>query len=200
MRKLALLIGAGAAFALTMSASADLLISNWPGNDGSQTAAINDGSRTKGMGFTMPGGTGYYLDGVLARLNITDVNVQPVFEMFSDAGGPGTSLMVLDSPGGYTLGIGDYTFTPPSQFTLDPGTTYWIVASAAGAATYDWKASSPSQTPTGLATHVGATFGAYPPRNTSSILVTYELYGTLIPAPSSLALLGLGGLALRRRR
>ena len=61
MRKLALLIGAGAAFALTMSASADLLISNWPGNDGSQTAAINDGSRTKGMGFTMPGGTGYYL-------------------------------------------------------------------------------------------------------------------------------------------
>ena len=65
---------------------------------------------------------------------------------------------------------------------------------------YDWKGSSPAQNPTGIATHIGATFGAYPPSNPSSIIVTYEINGRVVPVPGSLALLGLGGLALRRRR
>lgn len=182
-------------------ASADLLISNHPGNDGSQTAGINSSSRTKGMGFAMPSGDGYYLDEIVLRLNVTSVNMQPIVEIFTDAGGPGVSLTTLVAPGGYTLGIGDYSFVPSGDFILDADTSYWIVASNADDVnTYDWKASSPSVAPTGIATHIGATFGTYPPQNNSSILVTYYMNGTPVPVPSSLALLGLGGLALRRRR
>lgn len=181
-------------------ASADVIISNHPGNDGSQTAGINNSSRTKGMGFAMPAGDGYYLDSVVLRLNITDLSVQPKIEIFSHSGGPGSSLIVLDNPTINTLGIGDYTFTPPSQFVLDASTSYWIVASSANSATYDWKASSPSQTPTGVATHIGATFGAYPPRSSSSILTTYYINATPVPTPAAGALLALGGLAAARRR
>lgn len=191
---LALMLAAG-------QASADVIISNHPGNDGSQTAGINSSSRTKGMGFSMPGGDGYYLDNVVLRLNITDVSVIPRIEIFTDSGGPGVSLITLDNPTIDTLGIGDYTFTPGSDFILEGGTSYWIVASSANSAVYDWKASSPSQTPTGLATHLGATFGAYPPRSSSSILTTYMINGTPVPAPGAAGLLVLGGaLAFRRRR
>jgi uncharacterized protein (TIGR03382 family) len=181
-------------------ATADILISNHPGNDGTQTAGINDGSRTKGMGFEMPGGDGYYLDDVLLRLNIGDTAVQPRIEIFSDVGGgPGASLTTLVNPS-FSAGIGDYTFTPSGDFVLEALTTYWIVASS-DSLTYDWMASSPSVTPTGEATHTRATFGAYPPQNTSSILVTYLINATPVPAPGAAALLSMGGLlALRRRR
>lgn len=197
-------ISKGVVLALVLAAgqaSADVIISNHPGNDGSQTAGINSSSRTKGMGFTMPGGDGYFLDSIVLRLNITDVNVIPRIEVFSDSGGPGVSLITLDNPTIDTLGIDDFVFTPGSDFVLEGGTSYWIVASSANSSTYDWKASSPSQTPTGIATHLGGTFGAYPPRNSSSILTTYMLNGTPVPAPGVGGLLALGGVvAFRRRR
>jgi hypothetical protein len=191
---LALMIAAG-------QASADIIISNLPGNDATQTAGINSGTRTKGMGFTMGAGD-YYLTDVTMRLDITFVDTVPVVEIFTDAGGvPGTSLTTLLNPTIDTLGIANYSFTPSSLFTLSGGTSYWVVASAADDInTYSWKASSPAQNPTGIATHIGATFGAYPPSNSSSIIVSYEINGRAVPVPSSLALLGLGGLALRRRR
>ena len=192
-----------AAAALTVSAHAlaqTTIISNHPGNDGTQTAGINDATRTKGMGFTMPGGLGYTLDAVTLRLEFTTVDVTPVIEIYSDAGGvPGASLTTLNNPGSFDLGIGDYAFTPAGSFTLEADTSYWIVASSS-LATYSWKASSPSETPTGVATHIGATFGAYPPTGTSGILTTYFVDATVVPAPGSLALLGLAGLAVRRRR
>lgn len=200
MRK-ALVGGAVAALAaMAGQAGADILISNLPGNDGSQTAGINASSRTKGMGFEMPAGTDYFLDEVILRLDISDVNIVPMIEIFDDSGGvPGSSLTVLDNPGSFSLGIDNYSFTPSGSFTLQAGESYWIVASSA-VGTYSWKASSPSQTPTGIATHTGATFGAYPPRSTSSILTTYEMVGTVVPAPGALAVLSLGGLAVARRR
>jgi MYXO-CTERM domain-containing protein len=191
---LALLFVAGQAAAVE-------LISNYPGNDGSQTAGINASTRTKGMGFAMPAGVDYFLDEIVLRLGITDTAVKPVVELYTDAGGPGTPLTTLVDPGGYVLGIGDYSFTPAGDFVLEADTNYWIVASAANDINvYDWKASSPSEVPTGIATHIGATFGTYPPQNSSSILVTYFMNGTPVPAPGSFALLGVGALALRRRR
>ena len=181
-------------------ASADVVISNLPGNDGSQTAGINGGSRTKGVGFSMPVGNDYFLDNVIARLNITDLAVRPVFEIFSDsAGSPGALLMTLNNPAFPRLGIDNFSFTPSGSFTLVGGRSYWIIASSANAV-YDWKASSPSQTPTGIATHIGATFGSYVPMSSSSILVSYEINGTLVPAPGALVILSLGGLLATRRR
>ncbi len=173
MKTASLLIAAAAAFTVSAQTMAEVIISNHPGNDGTQTAGINATTRTKGMGFTMPGGSDLGLDALTMRLDITSVDVVPVVEIYSDGGGaPGTLLTTLENPASFSPGIGDYTFTPADSFTLAGGETYWIVASSA-AGTYDWKASSPAQTPTGLATHAGATFGAYPPVGSSSILTTY---------------------------
>ena len=200
MKTARVLVAAVAALTVSASAMAQTIISNHPGNDGSQTAGINDSTRTKGMGFTMPSGLDYTLDAVTLRLDITTVDVSPLIEIYSDAGGvPGTSLTTLNNPAAFDLGIGDYAFTPASSFTLEADTSYWIVASSS-LATYSWKASSPSLTPTGVATHLGATFGAYPPSGSSGILTTYFVDATVVPAPGSLALLGLAGLAVRRRR
>lgn len=201
MKTASVLVAATAALTVSATALAQTtIISNHPGNDGSQTAGINDGSRTKGMGFSMPGGLDYTLDSVTLRLDITTTDVSPLIEIYSDAGGvPGASLTTLMNPGSFGLGIDDYAFTPTSSFTLEADESYWIVASST-LGTYSWKASSPSETPTGLASHVGATFGAYPPSSSSGILTTYFVDATIVPAPGSLALLGLAGLAARRRR
>ncbi len=53
----------------------------------------------------------------------------------------------------------------------------------AGAAAYDWKASSPAETPTGLASHLGSLFDANgpPPTSNSSILCSYSVTATLVP-------------------
>lgn len=201
MKTASVLVAATAALSVSAHALAQTtIISNHPGNDGSQTAGINDGTRTKGVGFAMPGGSDYTLDAVTLRLDITSVDTVPLVEIFSDAGGaPGASLTTLMNPGSFGLGIDDYAFTPTSSFTLEADQSYWVVASST-LGTYSWKASSPSVTPTGLATHLGATFGAYPPVGSSSILTTYFVDATVVPAPGSLALLGLAGLAVRRRR
>lgn len=44
-----------------------VLISNLPGNDGSQSADLDE-LRNKGMGFTMPAGPNYILNHVTLRL------------------------------------------------------------------------------------------------------------------------------------
>ncbi len=174
MTKLPVLMAAAAASTICAQTMAQtVIISNHPGNDGTQSAAINDFSRTKGLGFEMPIGSDQSLVAVTMRLDITAVDVIPLVEIYSDGGGvPGTMLTTLENPASFSLGIDDYAFTPSESFTLVGGETYWIVASSAFG-TYDWKASSPAETPTGLATHVGATFGAYPPVTSSSILNTY---------------------------
>jgi len=112
-------------------------------------------------------------------------------------------LTTLDNPAFGAVGIANYDFTPSGSFTLLANTTYWLVASGTvNGDRYDWKASSPGVTPTGLATHAGATFGTagLPPTGTSSILNSYALNGSLVPTPAALALIGLGGLARSRRR
>jgi hypothetical protein len=173
MKKSAILVAAAAAFTLSAHTMAEVIISNHPGNDGTQTAGINESTRTKGMGFAMPGGSDLGLDAITLRLDINSADVTPLVEIYSDGGGvPGTLLTTLVNPASFDLGINDYAFTPDGSFTLVGGETYWIVASST-LGTYDWKASSPSVTPTGLATHAGATFGAYPPAASSSILTTY---------------------------
>ena len=173
MKNASVLMAAAAAFAVSAQTLAEVIISNHPGNDATQSFGIDDSTRTKGMGFAMPSGSDMALDAVTLRLEITSVDVSPVLEIYSDGGGvPGTLLTTLVGPSSFTSGISDYEFTPDGSFTLVGGETYWIVASSA-LDTYNWKASSPAETPTGLATHVGATFGAYPPVSSSTILNTY---------------------------
>lgn len=171
------------ALAVSSSVLADELISNLPGNDGSQSADLDE-LRNKGMGFTMPASQ-YNLENVVLRLETFGPNVAPIVEIWSDVGGqPGAPLVTLVNPVFAASGIADYAFIPPGTFVLQAATTYWIVAyGQAGADRYDWKASSPAQIPSGLATHAGARFDSNgaPPTTTSSIICSYALNGTTGP-------------------
>jgi hypothetical protein len=195
-------------------ASADVLISNLPGNDltstfmnappgGSNGGGVHD---SKAAGFTMPAGNAYFLDYVDLRLNYFNTSSVPVVQIYSNASGvPGSVLATLDAPP-VVVGPGTFRFTPSSSFTLDPSTTYWAVVwnNATVANSFQWFASSPSQVPTGLATNAGYRFsnGPPPPTGTSTTLNSYEVGGTVIPEPVSAAtaLLGIGAVAFLSRR
>lgn len=188
---------------LAGQASADLLISNLPGNDGSQSAGLQNG-RIKAMGFTMPAGQDYFLDSADVRLEIGGLAVDPLVRIFNDVGGAPTSELVELQDPALGVGIDTYSFTPSSPFVLEAGQTYWLVVYNTGGDNLNWKASSPSETPTGLASHAGSLFstsaGPNPPTGSSSILTSYAIQGTAVPAPAALSVLALGGLACARRR
>ncbi len=159
------------------------LISNLDGNDATQAADLDE-LRNKGMGFTMPAGQDYILQYVTLRLETFGAAVAPIIELWTNAGGtPGALIETLTNPSFAASGIANYDFTSAGA-TLTAGESYWLVAyGVAGASQYNWKASSPAQTPTGLATHLGALFDTNgpPPTNTSSILCSYSVTGTLVP-------------------
>ena len=159
------------------------LISNLDGNDATQSADLDE-LRVKGMGFTMPAGDDYFLQYATLRLETFGAGVAPIVELWTSVGGlPGAPIETLTNPTFASSGIANYDFTS-SGTTLTAGESYWLVAyGVAGADRYDWKASSPAQTPTGLAIHLGALFDADgpPPTTTSSILCSYSVSAIIVP-------------------
>lgn len=189
-----------------------LLIGNLPGNDGTSTfmnapaGGANGGGvhDSKAAGFTMPAGTAYMLNNVVLRLNFFDTASVPMIQLYSNSGSnPGSLLATLNNPA-ITVGTGNFAFTPASSFQLNPGETYWIVVwnAATGLNSYQWWASSPSQTPTGLATTAGYRFsnGGPPPTGASATFNTYEVNATPVPEPITAIALTAGALIALRRR
>ncbi len=170
-------------------ATADVIISNMPGNDGTGTFLNGDThslDNSKAAGLIMPAGTDYFLDNVVMRLEILDAANNPVVQIWSDAGGvPGVSLITLTNPSFTIGGIFSYTFTPPSQFTLEAGQTYWVLIhnDSPGDDRFEWYANSPAITPTGIATNAGYLYstGPPPPTASSSYLNSYEVNGSQVP-------------------
>ncbi|MBX3365159.1 MAG: hypothetical protein KF866_10365 [Phycisphaeraceae bacterium] len=163
------------------AASADILISNLPGNDATQSAAL-EGGRIKAMGFTIPSGDDYLLTSVTVRLDVTNLGAMPLVRIFDNVGSlPTNQLAVLDVPPITSTGIADYVCTPSTPFTLEAGRTYWLVVWNSGTASIHWKASSPIQLPTGIASHFGSLFstntGPNPPASNSSIINSYQIDG-----------------------
>lgn len=159
------------------------VISNLDGNDVSQSAGLND-TRNKAMGFTMPAGQDYTLDYATLRLGTSAAGAVPIVELWTDVGGQlGTLVETLTGPALGASGIANHDFTSAGS-TLTAGAGYWLLAyGPAGVTAYDWKASSPAQLPTGLATHLGALFDTNgpPPTTTSSIICSYSVTASLVP-------------------
>lgn len=187
-----------------MAASAQVIIGNLPqNNDGTQSAGVND-QRQKAHRFTM-GADSFFAGDLTLRLRNYDAFDEAIVELRDFSGSnttPGNNVLLTFSapnPGGSD--IMNYTFTPDAFFQLSANTTYWIVVRGVGGGSFDWMASSPGITPTGEATWNSTSFTSNGGSSwsNSSILNSFEFQAG-IPAPGALALLGLAGLASRRRR
>jgi hypothetical protein len=188
------------------------IISNMPGNDGTSTflnapaGGSNGGGvfDSKAAGFTMPGGLPYTLDFVTLRLDFFNSDSLPMVQLYNSVNNnPGSLLQTLQNPA-FTVGLGNYQFSPTSPLTLTSGETYWIVVwnNASVANSFRWMANSPSIAPTGIATNAGFRFsnGAPPPTSNSATFNSYSVNATPVPEPATMTALAVGALVVARRR
>jgi hypothetical protein len=201
MRRLAVL-GVMLTFSTVSGARAGsvTVIGNYPeNNDGNLSAVASlGGSYAKAVGFTM-GAQPIDLESVTLRLaqqpgSTSTLSVQ----LFggSSAGPSGPELVDFNTTSIPTL-ASNVTFLPTTSLVLAAGTTYWLEALGQSDTLNGivWYASSPSVTPTGLATSLGAQFssdfssgGLLSPSN---VLNTFEVTGfqdtiTGVPEPAGL--------------
>jgi MYXO-CTERM domain-containing protein len=153
-------------------------------------------------------------DYTLTDIQIVMAGVVPSgtsFEVESDGGTIPSNdvLLTLVNPVFGAPALVTYTFVPPSVFTLEANTTYWLVASSTNSLSSHWENGVGDQTPTG----VGATYGTRTESPASGTVWggaanntnLFEVDGTLqasTPEPGSfgLAAIGLGLFLLRRGR
>src|SRR5262245_48803500 len=117
------------AIAFALPARADVIISNFPGNDtgGAFLNAPLGGSLpgqvqgSKAAGFTMPLGIDYALDSIQLRLTIFNTDSVPVIALYTNnaQNNPGTLLATMLNPAFTTLQAPTtYAFTPSTPFSL----------------------------------------------------------------------------------
>lgn len=190
---------------LTAFAGADTLIGNINAGATTGLGTIITGSegRSKAVGFTM-GASSQDLLSVQLRLDFdtapTPGGIAQV-AIWDGASNP-TNMLTTLSIVGPNAGVGIFDFVANSTFTLNANTTYWVMVNGApgNTAGFYWNVETPATTPTGDAAFVGYRFSASttPPTGSSSVFNAFQV--NVVPAPSAMALLGLGGLAAARRR
>jgi hypothetical protein len=204
-------VGSAVATSQVDSARLAVLLSNYPPPNDTNTTADVDNLRWKALSFAMPAGTSANLGQLTVRLGgyslVTDV---PIFEIREHTGSttlPGTNVLASFTapPPGPDTAIRDYTFFPSSVFTLQPGTSYWLVLRGPNAtSSIDWRGASPAIQPTGIATYGGqslfSTNGGTSWTNSATIN-SFELLD-IVPEPATgglVIVLAVAGTMIRRR-
>jgi len=167
------------------------LMGNLPSNDGSgNPLSSSSGTNVKAVSFTLPTGTDYILNNVVLRLASYEATDVFKVQIRNDTGGlnPGsTALANFTLPGSQGSGNFNYAFNPETAFTFQQGTKYWlhvdISSGSGGSGDINWRASSPSVAPVGV-----ASFGAYRFSNNggtsfgnSSTLNSFQVNATAVP-------------------
>ncbi|GCA70839.1 hypothetical protein MiYa_02374 [Microcystis aeruginosa NIES-2519] len=168
----------------------------------------------KALAFTLPAGNNYSLDNAILRLSGYDPGETPLVQIRNDVGGsdPGSTVLAsFTNPTPQGAGNFDYTFTPTGPLTFTAGTKYWLYVTITSG-DFNWSASNPGITPTGIATSSvarlsndsGASFSS------SSIFNSFQINATEITGPvastpepgaiAALSLFGLGLLGVKGRR
>jgi hypothetical protein len=192
---------------------AAVLIGNLPQTNDNASGVINT-SNVRALAFTLPAGNNYSLDNAILRLGGYATGETPLVQIRNDVGGsnPGSTVLAsFTNPTPQGAGNFDYTFTPTSPLTFTAGTKYWLyVTSTSGF--FNWNASNPSKTPTGIATPSGnrVSFNGGASFSSSSIFNSFEINATEIAGPvastpepgaiAALSLFGLGLLGVKGRR
>lgn len=161
------------------------LISNLAGAENSDISL--DSGRVAAVGFTMPDSS-YRLTVLRLKLRMgAGESDSIVVRLFRNSGGnPGSPIFTFNGP---ILPVENNqpnvtTFTPPSLYTLQADSTYWIVAYNAGSGSVGWTTGSPSLTPTGLATFAGARVDSIqaptPPTSDTNAIGQFSVLGTRV--------------------
>ena len=167
------------------AAAADIIIGNYPpANDLTQTADV-DNLRQKAMAFTMPATTPYDVSSITLRLGnyVTpgDVAILEIRDHTGSNAAPGPNVVgSFIAPPSSSSAIADFVFMPNGAVTLQAGTSYWITLRGQDAVTsFDWKASSPGLTPTGVATFTANLFTSNGGTTwtSSTIITTFVIEG-----------------------
>lgn len=203
LRAMTLALAAGASVA-----SADIILGNYPPTNDTGTTAQVTNLRQKALSFAMPAGSAYDITSITLRLGnyITpgDIAILEIRDHTGSITAPGTTVIgSFTAPGSAAGTISDFIFTPVGTITLQPATSYWITLyGAASPSSFDWRGSSPSVVPTGIAAYGGQslfTTNAGSTWTNSATINTFVIEG-VIPAPATAGLLVLAGLAASRRR
>jgi hypothetical protein len=202
--------------AFSGSASAATLIGNYPQDDDNYGAAIQP-SKSEVVGFTLPTGSSYKLDDISLRLQFYQSSIDtPLLQIYADSAKTSTNptgatlqSVTFTKPTSTSDTVGNFTFTPNSDFTFLADTRYWLRLSNSTSYVY-WKGSSTSITPTGipgitsngaiLSNNGGSSyFDFYEP--TFQINATATGAATAVPEPTSLPgyITLLGGFLVARK-
>ena len=186
-------------------AAADLILSNGVDAPYLENGTIfEDQSSLKGVGVGIPLGSDYFFDTFRVVLQGLTGSPQATGRIFSSDGTdtPVAELQTLNTVV-VVPGHAMYDFISPVQLILESEKSYWFVISDGPAiGDFRWDRTDPVGIPTGIADFLGCTFSEDSGTHwrSSDVFNAFELNATVVPEPTTLSLLALGGLSLMRRR